>query len=34
MKPDELSFEDLHFWYDPLIQSLVEMQKIRMKRKK
>ena len=27
MKVDELSFEDLLFWYEPLIPSLVRMQK-------
>ena len=27
MKPDELSFDDLLFWYEPLIPSLIEMQK-------
>ena len=27
MKPDELSFEDLLFWYEPLIPSLIQMQK-------
>jgi len=27
MKVDELSLEDLLFWYEPLIPSLVRMQK-------
>lgn len=27
MKPDELSLEDLLFWYEPLIPSLIQMQK-------
>lgn len=27
MKVDELSLEDLLFWYEPLILSLVRMQK-------
>ena len=27
MKPDELSLEDLLFWYEPLVPSLIRMQK-------
>ena len=27
MNPKELSLEDLHFWYDPLMPSLIRMQK-------
>lgn len=27
MMPDTLTLEDLRFWYDPLIESLAEMQR-------
>lgn len=27
MRPEELLMEDLLFWYEPLIPSLVQMQK-------
>ncbi len=27
MKPEELSLEDLLFWYEPLIPSLIQMQR-------
>lgn len=27
MPPQDLSMKDLHFWYDPLIPGLIELQR-------
>ena len=27
IQPQDLSMKDLHFWYDPLIPGLIELQK-------
>ena len=34
MMPQDLSMADLHFWYDPLIPSLIELQKQAKENKK
>lgn len=31
MMPQSLTLSDIRFWYDPLIPSLIEMQKTREK---
>lgn len=33
MNPKDLSLEDLHFWYDPLIPCLIDMQENVMKQR-